>query len=242
MAIGKHIVEHTILGVEDTTFNDSRYVNTSGDTMTGDLSVPDEAYGAGWDGSLEVPTKNAVYDKIQTVSYVPIVNTEAVILASTPTSGLIAYGTDTQFFYVADGTDWRRASLKFYTDSANPDRGYEQNNSKDGYDEDFITNKGLFNTYLGTNASTAEGGWWVDATTTPKGVKMYLNSRTNTIMIDFTTATGKLIHTPFATTQTIKVWNGMSDEIGINGRPIVNEYMISRGACPPPRVICGGRI
>ncbi len=31
------------------------------------LSVTDEAYGAGWNGSLEVPTKNAVYDKIETI-------------------------------------------------------------------------------------------------------------------------------------------------------------------------------
>lgn len=37
----------------------------SGDTMTGDLSVPDEAYGAGWDSSVEVPTKNAVYDQVE---------------------------------------------------------------------------------------------------------------------------------------------------------------------------------
>lgn len=29
------------------------------------LSVADDAYGAGWNGSIEVPTKNAVYDKIQ---------------------------------------------------------------------------------------------------------------------------------------------------------------------------------
>ncbi len=44
-------------------------VNIAGDTMTGDLIVPDEAYGSAWNGSLEVPTKNAVYDKIQTLSY-----------------------------------------------------------------------------------------------------------------------------------------------------------------------------
>lgn len=36
--------------------------------VTGDVTVTDEAYGAGWDSSLEVPTKNAVYDKIQTMS------------------------------------------------------------------------------------------------------------------------------------------------------------------------------
>lgn len=39
----------------------------SGWTFTGDIIVPDEAYWAGWNGSLEVPTKNAVYDKIETM-------------------------------------------------------------------------------------------------------------------------------------------------------------------------------
>lgn len=38
----------------------------SGATFTGDVNVPDEAYGAGWNGSTEVPTKNAVYDKVET--------------------------------------------------------------------------------------------------------------------------------------------------------------------------------
>ncbi len=36
-------------------------------TATADITVPDEAYGAGWNGSLEVPTKNAVYDKIEAI-------------------------------------------------------------------------------------------------------------------------------------------------------------------------------
>ena len=40
MAIAKHIKEHAILGVEDSTYNDTRYVNTTGDTMTGDLNFP----------------------------------------------------------------------------------------------------------------------------------------------------------------------------------------------------------
>jgi len=39
----------------------------AGFTFSDDVSVPDEAYGAGWNGSLEVPTKNAVYDKIETL-------------------------------------------------------------------------------------------------------------------------------------------------------------------------------
>lgn len=34
-------------------------------TSDADILVPDEAYGAGWNGSLEVPTKNAIYDKLE---------------------------------------------------------------------------------------------------------------------------------------------------------------------------------
>jgi hypothetical protein len=37
-------------------------------TASGDVTVADEAYGSGWNGSTEVPTKNAVYDKIETIS------------------------------------------------------------------------------------------------------------------------------------------------------------------------------
>jgi hypothetical protein len=46
----------------------SGYLPLTGGTLTGDLSVPDEAYGVGWNGSTEVPTKNALYDKIETIS------------------------------------------------------------------------------------------------------------------------------------------------------------------------------
>lgn len=43
--------------------------NLAGGTFTGDISVPDEAYDAtAWNGSLEVPTKNAVRDKIEALS------------------------------------------------------------------------------------------------------------------------------------------------------------------------------
>jgi hypothetical protein len=35
--------------------------------FTGTPIVPDDPYGAGWDGSTGIPTKNAIYDKIQTL-------------------------------------------------------------------------------------------------------------------------------------------------------------------------------
>ena len=39
----------------------------AGATFTGDIVVPAEAYGAGWNGSNEAPTKDAIYDKIETL-------------------------------------------------------------------------------------------------------------------------------------------------------------------------------
>jgi len=60
----------TAIGNSDLTQSvaDARYVNVTGDEMTGDLVVPDEAYGVGWNGSREVPTKNAVYDAVSSIS------------------------------------------------------------------------------------------------------------------------------------------------------------------------------
>ena len=42
-----------------------------------DLIVPDDAYAVGWNGDFNVPTKNAVYDKIQTISTTTVDNSLA---------------------------------------------------------------------------------------------------------------------------------------------------------------------
>lgn len=220
---------------------DTRYVNIDGDTMTGNLNVPDEAYGAGWNGSTEVPTKNAVYDKIQTISSMTV-GTEATILALTPTSGLTAYGTDTQFFYVADGTNWRRASLKFYTDSQNADAGFMQNNSKDGYYATFITDKYLYNVVLqGYSGTPVNGAIRIDTTDNPDTLEIYMrDTGWFTIIYDLSMTLGYFVHYPFSATQAVKVWSGMSSEVGLNGRPMINEYTASAGAYPAPKVLYGG--
>ncbi len=46
---------------------DARYLQLIGGETTGDIVVPDEAYGVGWNGSREVATKNALYDKIEAI-------------------------------------------------------------------------------------------------------------------------------------------------------------------------------
>jgi hypothetical protein len=63
-----------------------------------DLEVADETYGSGWNGSNEVPTKNAVYDKIESMSsgsspYVyQFISTQQVTVSNTTTETTI-YGT-----------------------------------------------------------------------------------------------------------------------------------------------------
>lgn len=48
-------------------------------TFSSDPLIPDEAYGSGWNGVLEPPTKNAVYDKIETLAnYNKMPNTDEV--------------------------------------------------------------------------------------------------------------------------------------------------------------------
>lgn len=64
---------------------------------TADQSVPDEAYGVGWNGSVEVPTKNALYDKIESLTGGSFSMTETEIdFGTTPVGG--------KTFTVVDGT------------------------------------------------------------------------------------------------------------------------------------------
>lgn len=59
----------TNLGLGSMAVQSSGAVNITGGTLI-DVEITlllDDAYGAGWNGSLEPPTKNAVYDKIETL-------------------------------------------------------------------------------------------------------------------------------------------------------------------------------
>ncbi len=58
-------------------YNWTNHVNawfSSNIVAAGTVTVPEEAYGVGWDGALTVPTKNALYDKIEALSGVGEVN------------------------------------------------------------------------------------------------------------------------------------------------------------------------
>lgn len=76
----------------------------SGWTFTGDISVPDEAYGVGWNWSVEVPTKNAIYDKIETMWSGGSVATDAIWDAKWDLAGWTGANTASR---LAVGTNWQ---------------------------------------------------------------------------------------------------------------------------------------
>lgn len=84
--------------------DDTSVVHDTGDeaiagvkTFSSDPIIPDEVYGVGWNGSLEPPTKNALYDKIETIAvHNPLYVFKANIAqtgVSTPTLGDVQINT-----------------------------------------------------------------------------------------------------------------------------------------------------
>lgn len=91
---------------------DTEKADLAGATFTGDVEVPDEAYGSGWNASVEVPTKNAVYDKIESMN---ITSGKIAQIVSTGT-GTVATGTtllpyDNTIPQITEGTEFMTQAI-----------------------------------------------------------------------------------------------------------------------------------
>lgn len=71
------------------------FTTTSKLTVNGDVSVTDDVYAAGWNGSSNVPTKNAIYDKIETLSTSSGWTDGGTNIYLTDTSDKVGIGTTT---------------------------------------------------------------------------------------------------------------------------------------------------
>lgn len=86
------------VGINNTSPSATLDVTGTG-AFSGDVTVADEAYSVAWDGSLEVPTKNAIYDKIETIGSQNLFETVA---GDTGTNAVADSATDT--LTIAGGT------------------------------------------------------------------------------------------------------------------------------------------
>lgn len=195
----------------DTTANDTRYVNITGDTMTGKLQ-----------GFIYADTKNT-------------------ILSSTPAGNQIAFATDELTFYLYDGTSWRPLAIPVSKTASKLDMGAYgpvQKNNPYGYFDDRMTDKDIVNSTIGHNATTNNGAIRVNTDNDPDTFEIYLRSQWNLIIYDLTTSYGDFRHVPL--TNEIYIWRGDSVANGLNGQPIIQEYQTSMGAEGAYRVLSGG--
>lgn len=207
---------HKAADVSDlTTTLDTLYVNTSGDLMTGALKG---------------------YITVDILSN---------ILALTPTGNQLAYASDTSEFYLYTGSVWKVAPLELSTRSATPDMGaYTQTQGQgisdpQGYYDTAITDKLLHNCAIKSNGDAIEGSV---RTTTTGYFQIYLNARWNTVVINFvfredSTGTHELEHQPVGFNFYYEIMSGNSDALGIDGKPIIQQYSADMGAFQSDLVI-----
>ena len=186
------------------------------------------------DGILYVDSSG----NLQNDAQVALVDTKANILASTPSIPQTAYATDSEEFFIFDGTYWNASALRLARDLPNPDIGSEQNSGRRGYGNDYITDKTLVNSVLGGNARNETGAIRIDTTKDPDTFEIYLRGAWQNIIYDLTAESGDFRHTPL--NEQIYIWRGDSVSVGLNGQPIIQEYKASMGAYPDRATLSGG--
>jgi len=117
---------------------DTEKASLSGATFTGDIIVPDEVYGAGWNGSLETPTKNAVYDKLQTFNFGRVLAQVVTFQTGTVATGIVPLPHDNTIPQNTEGDQYMSLAIT-PTNVANTLEievdlfGQESTNTSDGF-------------------------------------------------------------------------------------------------------------
>ncbi len=128
-----------------------------GATFANDISVPAEVYGSGWNGSNEVPTKNDIYDKIETISAGGLTNWTEAYNSSAPnaTVPVVSFvpntaDTNNDGVFGAKGNGATLAQV--------PDSGTGGGNKRGQYCTDWQKNRNNANQVASGNYSTIGGG------------------------------------------------------------------------------------
>lgn len=170
-----------------------------------------------------------------------LIGTLANILAASPGSYLAAFATDTGYFYVSDGTNWQESAVALIPRTL-PDRGAYPDSSQQGYYADMLTDKILNNCLLRESDREEEGSI---RTTIGGELQIYLNGAWNSIIYSFRFAepeTGEytLQFQPVGYTYWVDVNSGNSDIVGLNGVPLVKNWMMNMGCYGSDMILDGG--
>lgn len=213
------------------------------DLLNTDLADPDADRIVFWDdsdGQYEFLTVgNGLLLTGNTITALVIVDTRDTIVALTPTADQIAFATDTKRFMFADGTNWQESSTEYKPRTAK-DMGHTQDSSQLGYGETYITDKTLHNVRILESVLNAKGSIKVSEDIDGiQSLQIFINGAFNDLPADITfiDADGNYIHS--INNQTIEIMSGNSTVLGMNGLPKIQQYKVSMGAFPFPRVLDG---
>lgn len=178
--------------------------------------------------------------------YVPVLDTRANILASSPTARSIALTSDTLEMFYWSGSAWYVAALELIAQPHAIDIGLTTPmvaSDRAGYSAAYITDKTIYNSAIGGNANSSEG-----SIRTSSGVlQSYLNGTWADVVTGFrfredSAGYYELEHKPIGFTWWIEVLSGNSDDLGLNGLPLAQQYRVSMGAYPVHEQIVGRSI
>ena len=175
-----------------------------------------------------------------------IIDTRANLLASSPASPTSAFASDTLEPMLWNGSAWYVAPLELITQANAVDMGLQPPmvaNDRAGYTADYITDKALYNVRVLGNANTTDGN-----VRTSNGVfQFYANGAWNDVVTGFrfredSAGYYELEHKPVGFTWWLEVMSGNSDDLGLNGLPLAQQYRVSMGAYPVHEQIVGRSI
>jgi len=174
------------------------------------------------------------------------IDTRANLLASTPAQATAALASDTLEPMLWDGAAWYVAPLELIEQANAVDMGLQPpmvQNDRSGYSATYITDKTIYNSAIGGNANEDEG-----SVRTSSGVlQAYLNGTWADVVTGFrfredSAGYYELEHKPVGFTWWLEVMSGNSDDLGLNGLPLVQQYRVSMGAYPVHEQIQGREI
>jgi len=178
--------------------------------------------------------------------YVLASDTRSNILASSPAVRTVALSTDTLEMFIWVGAAWYVAPLELIAQPNAVDMGLLPpmvTNDRAGYSADYLSDKTIYNSAIGGNANTDEGS----VRTSDGAFQAYLNGTWNDVVTGFRfreddNGAYELEHRPIGFDWWIEVMSGNSDDLGLNGLPLAQQYQVSMGAYPAHQQIVGREI
>ena len=170
------------------------------------------------------------------------------ILASTPTSGNMARASDTDQFFIANGSAWLLATDYLIPEAEEPDLGHVPGSNRIGYGRDYVTDKVIANCSIGGFSSTPtnDGGIRFNAEVGAFGAFEQFSEGewhsvvSGLVLKEVDDLSQAITQTPLGQTQELIVFNGDSVVHGLNDVPLIQGYLASLGAYPPLQRVTGG--